>query len=135
MVPAADKLEEEGMAKKTKNNSKKTTSAGSTEEQNGKGLTAEKDQIESITHDHLKLQQNFSDEICYFMKEIKAEIEWLDEHCQTEIDQCKSQEDLFGLGDLRNFLCKTREELRSRSYRLSKSDFIVSALNQYPYQM
>lgn len=102
------------MSNRLRNNAKERTDAG------------------ELQDEHPKLRQNLCDEIGYFMKEIRAEIDWLDERCENEVIGCKSEQDLFRVGRLRNFLHKIREDLRTESYLLSKSDIIVSILNEDP---
>jgi hypothetical protein len=67
-------------------------------------------------HDYPKLQANLTDEIRYFLKEIKAEIDWLDRYCENEIGKCKSTEDLSNLSLLKEYLRIIKQDMRRNSY-------------------
>ncbi len=98
------------MRKKPKNDSQKET-----ELQEGQNAETAAEKMKT-QHDYPKLQANLSDEIRYFIKEIKSKIDWLDRHCEDEIGKCKSTEDLSSLSRLKAYLRMIKQDMRHNSY-------------------
>ena len=96
--------------KKPKNNSLKETEL---QERQNSQIAAEEMKTQ---HDYPKLQANLSDEIRYFIKEIKSELDWLDRYCENEIGKCKSTEDLSHLSLLKEYLRIIQHDMRQNSY-------------------
>jgi hypothetical protein len=83
-------------------------------------------------HDYPKLQANLSDEIRYFIKEIKSEIDWLDRYCEDEMGKCKSTEDLSNLSRLKEYLRIIKHDMRRNSYVFLGCDRLIWRLKNPP---
>ncbi|AFM26085.1 hypothetical protein Desti_3433 [Desulfomonile tiedjei DSM 6799] len=66
-----------------------------------------------------KLQKDVSEEIGYLVKVLKAETDWLEQHCQTKISTCSDRWDLRNLVKLRDQLDRTKRELLRQDYFLA----------------
>lgn len=75
-----------------------------------------------------KLQEDVSEEIGYLVKVLKAEIEWLEQHSQTKISSCSTSGELRDLVKLKDYLDRTRRELRRQNYFLGDIEGRVSYL-------
>jgi hypothetical protein len=78
-----------------------------------------KPENENMSDDFPKFYKEVSDEIVHLTEKIKDEIQWLEQHCQKLIEECKSEWYLGSLLELRKILENTRNELRRQSYSLS----------------
>ncbi len=75
-----------------------------------------------------KLQNDVAEEIGYLVKVLKTEIEWLEQHSQTKISTCSTTWDLRNLVKLKDYLDRTRRELRRQNYFLGDIEGEVSYL-------
>ena len=65
-----------------------------------------------------KLQNDVAEEIGYLMKVLKTEIEWLEQHSKKQISTCSTSGELRDLVKLKDYLDRTKRELRRQNYFL-----------------
>jgi hypothetical protein len=110
------------MTRRNKSDAAGTAGTGMTEERHGVELTSVRRDAETTQHNYPKLEKDLADEISHMVREIRDEIEWLEEYSKTEIAKCKSEEDLSKLCRLREHLQKIKWEMRHKSYEFLGCD-------------
>jgi hypothetical protein len=75
-----------------------------------------------------KLQNDVAEEIGHLMKVLKTEIEWLEQQSKTKISTCSTRWELRDLLKLKDYLDRTKRELRRQNYFLGDIEGRVSYL-------
>lgn len=87
-------------------------------------MTMKEEKVEktdTFTGGCTELCQDVSNEVGRCLREVKHELEWLEQNCQEMIRACESERDLRALVNVKTRLATIAEELRRESYSLSHS--------------
>lgn len=95
-----------------------TPCTGPQTNKHGLELTAQGEDMEETKHNYQLFEKKIQDEIKELMKEIRSEVQRLDQHCMESIYYSETLFDLSELVDLKEQLEKTAEDLAQDNYAI-----------------